>query len=67
MYYFNIYQIVNLFSWLVIVDLILLEVAEYATLIGLDTVKDEHLMYIAREGVNAPLPKDWKPVQDVSG
>ncbi|KAF6036394.1 CEP164 [Bugula neritina] len=42
------------------------EVAEYATLIGLDTVKDEHLMYIAREGVNAPLPKDWKPVQDVS-
>lgn len=43
------------------------EVVEYAIMIGIDPVKESHLMYIAKEGINAPLPKDWKPCQDTNG
>ena len=32
------------------------EVAEYAKVIGIDPSKEPKLMYIAREGINAPLP-----------
>ncbi|XP_067942087.1 centrosomal protein of 164 kDa-like [Watersipora subatra] len=43
------------------------EIVEYALLIGIDPDKEPHLMYIAKEGINAPLPKDWKPCQDTNG
>ncbi|KAK3609355.1 hypothetical protein CHS0354_036595 [Potamilus streckersoni] len=37
---------------------------EYATIIGIDPIKEPHLLWIAREGINAPLPEHWKPCQD---
>jgi len=37
------------------------EINEYARVIGIDSKVDNELMYIAREGINAPLPPDWKP------
>ncbi|XP_039272922.2 uncharacterized protein LOC120347130 [Styela clava] len=43
------------------------EVNEYAKVIGLDPENDKDLMWIAKEGINAPLPPNWKPCQDVSG
>ena len=38
------------------------EVAEYCRVLGLDPVAESDLLYIAREGIKAPLPKEWKPV-----
>ena len=40
----------------------LLEVLEYCKVLDLDPVAERELLYIAREGIKAPLPKDWKPV-----
>jgi hypothetical protein len=40
------------------------EVIEYAKWIGMDLEKDKDLYWIAREGLKAPLPADWK-VRDV--
>ncbi|GMH42960.1 hypothetical protein BSKO_10882 [Bryopsis sp. KO-2023] len=38
------------------------EIQEYAQWLGLDD-----LLWIAREGLKAPLPQDWKPCQDADG
>ena len=38
------------------------DILEYANVIGLDPVADKDLLYIAREGLKAPLPENWKPV-----
>ena len=37
------------------------EVLEYAKWLGMDTDNDSDLLYIAREGLKAPLPENWKP------
>jgi hypothetical protein len=37
------------------------EVVEYAKWLGMDMVEDKDLMWIAREGLKAPLPENWKP------
>lgn len=37
------------------------EVEEYARWLGMDPAADEDLLHIAREGLKAPLPPDWKP------
>jgi hypothetical protein len=37
------------------------EVLEYAKWLGMDPVEDHDLLYIAREGLKAPLPDNWKP------
>lgn len=37
------------------------EVVEYAKWLGMDLDADKDLFWIAREGLMAPLPKDWKP------
>jgi len=37
------------------------EVVEYATWLGMDLEKDKDLFFIAREGLKAPLPENWKP------
>ena len=39
----------------------IVEINEYARVIGIDPVQDKDLMFIAREGINAPLPPNWKP------
>lgn len=41
-----------------------LEINEYAELIGIDLIKEPGLMWIARQGITAPLPADWKPMYD---
>ena len=40
---------------------LLTEVFEYALSIGIDPRKERDLLFIAREGIVAPLPQDWKP------
>ena len=37
------------------------ELLEYAKWLGMDPVKERELMWIAREGLKAPLPEHWKP------
>ena len=43
------------------------EIAEYAKWLGMDVVADKHLLWVAREGLKAPLPPDWKPCQSPDG
>lgn len=38
------------------------EILEYCKLLGLDPEKEKDLLYIAKEGIKAPVPKNWKPV-----
>lgn len=38
------------------------ELQEYCDVIGLNPEEDPDLMWIAKEGLKAPLPQDWKPV-----
>eukprot|EP00948_MAST-09A_sp_MAST-9A-sp1_P001579 g1579.t1 len=37
------------------------EVVEYAKWLGMDIEHDQDLLWIAREGLKAPLPPHWKP------
>eukprot|EP01043_Picozoa_sp_COSAG02_P066478 COSAG02_NODE_10363_length_1958_cov_370.780263_2_plen_179_part_01 len=43
------------------------EIAEYAKWLGMDLEADKHLFWMAREGLKAPLPKEWKPCQSPEG
>ncbi|XP_076138681.1 uncharacterized protein cep164 isoform X2 [Alosa pseudoharengus] len=43
------------------------EIHEYAREIGIDPVKEPEFLWLAREGIVAPLPPEWKPCQDVTG
>lgn len=54
----------NIKHWLRILTKVMfcdLEIFEYAEVIGIDPVKDKELLWIAREGIIAPLPPNWKP------
>jgi len=37
------------------------EVIDYAGWLGMDLDEDKALFWIAREGLKAPLPENWKP------
>jgi hypothetical protein len=37
------------------------EVIEYAKWLGMDLAEDQELLWIAKEGLKAPLPENWKP------
>ena len=37
------------------------EILEYAKWLGMDIEKERDLFWIAREGLKAPLPENWKP------
>ena len=37
------------------------EIVEYAKWLGMDLEKDKDLFWVAKEGLMAPLPKNWKP------
>ncbi|GET87673.1 hypothetical protein, conserved [Leishmania tarentolae] len=39
------------------------ELEEYAEYIGIDPAKEPELMWIAKEGLRAPLPEDWRACQ----
>ncbi|XP_065136326.1 uncharacterized protein [Paramisgurnus dabryanus] len=43
------------------------EIHEYAVEIGIDPDREPELLWLAREGMVAPLPAEWKPCQDVTG
>ncbi|KAM4589533.1 uncharacterized protein cep164 isoform 1-T1 [Fundulus diaphanus] len=43
------------------------EILEYAREIGIDPDNEPELLWLAREGMVAPLPPEWKPCQDVTG
>ena len=43
------------------------EIIEYATWLGMDCDEDPDLLWIAKEGIKAPLPDDWKPCKSSSG
>ena len=43
------------------------EIAEYAKWLGMDLDADKHLFWVAREGLKAPLPPEWKPCQSPEG
>jgi len=43
------------------------ETREYAEWLGIDLETDEDLLWIATEGLKAPLPKPWKPCQADGG
>jgi len=37
------------------------EIRDYARVIGIDPDREKDLLYIACEGINAPMPGSWKP------
>ena len=41
--------------------------AEYAAWLGLDPAADGDLLWIAREGLKAPLPEEWRPCRNDAG
>ncbi|XP_061574955.1 centrosomal protein of 164 kDa-like isoform X4 [Cololabis saira] len=43
------------------------EIQEYAREIGIDPDREPELLWLAREGIVAPMPAEWKPCQDVTG
>nr|XP_060643532.1 centrosomal protein of 164 kDa isoform X1 [Anolis sagrei ordinatus] len=43
------------------------EIQEFARVIGIDPEAEPELLWLAREGIVAPLPAEWKPCQDVTG
>ncbi|XP_015257389.1 PREDICTED: centrosomal protein of 164 kDa [Cyprinodon variegatus] len=43
------------------------DILEYAREIGIDPENEPELLWLAREGVSAPLPPEWKPCQDTTG
>ncbi|KAK7155989.1 hypothetical protein R3I94_006150 [Phoxinus phoxinus] len=43
------------------------EIHEYAAEIGIDPQREPELLWLAREGMVAPLPDEWKPCQDITG
>lgn len=43
------------------------EILEYARYLGMDPDADRELLWIAREGLKAPLPEPWKPYKTDEG
>ncbi|KAM6432122.1 centrosomal protein of 164 kDa isoform 3-T3 [Liasis olivaceus] len=43
------------------------EIQEFARVVGIDPENEPELMWLAREGIVAPLPAEWKPCQDITG
>eukprot|EP00392_Amoebophrya_sp_AT5.2_P009420 g9448.t1 len=43
------------------------EINEYAEWLGMDKDQDQDLLWIAKEGLKAPLPNPWKPCQTQEG
>ena len=40
-----------------------IEILEYAEFLGMDAIKDKKYLFLAEEGLKAPLPNPWKPCQ----
>lgn len=48
--------------FIVFITRLYLEVLEYCKVLELDPIAEKEMLYIAREGIKAPLPTDWKPM-----
>ena len=49
-------------SYLNWAKLCFVEIEDYARVIGIEDVsRESELLWIAKEGINAPLPENWKP------
>ncbi len=44
-----------------------IEINEYATYMGMDPGADKDLLWIAKEGLKAPVPGPWKPCRTAKG
>ena len=40
------------------------EIIGYAQFLGMDLKEDQDLLFIAEEGLRAPVPEPWKAIQD---
>lgn len=63
---FGFYELLNLlvkstFSLSLITLPLSSEIQEYAREIGIDPNSEPELLWLAREGIVAPLPPEWKP------
>jgi centrosomal protein CEP164 len=43
------------------------ETLEYAKWLGMDIATEQDLLWVAREGLKAPLPENWKPCKTADG
>ena len=43
------------------------EIIGYAEFLGLNLKEDSDLLFIAEEGLRAPVPDPWKAIQEKSG
>ena len=43
------------------------DILEYAKFLGMDLEKDKKYIYLAKEGLKAPLPEPWKPYKNSQG
>ena len=43
------------------------EVDEYARWLGIDVEQEKELMFVAKQGLTAPMPKEWKPCKTDTG
>lgn len=50
-----------IFYNLILFSFFLSEIHEYAREIGIDPDHETELLWLAREGIVAPLPPEWKP------
>jgi centrosomal protein CEP164 len=45
----------------------LIEIEDYARYLGLDLEEDKELLYLAKEGLTASLPENWKACTTKNG
>ena len=57
-------KLFTLSQWKITYSPCTLEIYEYAQVIGINPGSEPELLHIAREGIVAPLPPDWKPWYD---
>ena len=43
------------------------EIIDYAHFLGMELPEDQEFLFLAKEGLKAPLPEPWKPCQTKSG
>ncbi len=43
------------------------DIFEYAKFLGMELPRDQRYIYLAKEGLKAPLPEPWKPYKNSKG
>ena len=60
--YMDAFYVRSVVNRLLLYFCLFIEVLEYCKVLDLDHTTEKDMLYIAREGIKAPLPKDWKPM-----